>query len=124
MTRPVIQGLNLDDVEWTPAEALWGEAGAEPLPSGLMVKVLSIDSETGASTVLVKAPPGWHTDAAEVHSVLQEGYVLEGTYYNGDVELNAPAYFCLPPGTPHGPARSDGHVVLSMLSGPLDITYV
>ncbi len=123
MSRPTVMGVNLDDMDWEPAESLWGETG-ETIPGGLLVKVLSVDPETGASTVLVKAPPGWSTSSAEVHSVLQEGFIVEGTYYNGDVELNAPAYFCLPPGTVHGPARSDGHVVLSMLSGPLDITYV
>ena len=123
MTRPVIMGLNLDEVEWEPAEKVWDETGVE-LPSGLEIKILSVDDETGASTILVKAPPGWETEAPELHSVLQEGYIVEGTYYNGEVELRAPAYFCLPPGTPHGPARSDGHIVLSMLSGPLDITYL
>ena len=116
-------GLNLDEVEWEPAEKIWDETGVE-LPSGLEIKILSVDDETGASTILVKAPPGWETEAPELHSVLQEGFVVEGTYYNGDVELRAPAYFCLPPGTPHGPARSDGHIVLSLLSGPLDITYL
>jgi hypothetical protein len=116
-------GINLDEVEWAPAETLWDDTG-EAVPTGLLVKVLSVDAGTGASTVLVKAPPGWTTDAPEVHSVLQEGFILEGTYHNGDVELRAPAYFCLPPGTVHGPARSEGHVVLSMLSGPLDITHV
>lgn len=123
MSRPVIMGINLEEVEWEPAESLWSETGVD-LPSGLEVKVLSVDDQTGASTVLVKAPAGWSTTAPEIHSVLQEGYILEGTYYNGDVKLTAPAYFCLPPGTAHGPARSDGHVVLSMLSGTLDITYV
>ena len=123
MSRPVIMGINLDDVEWEPAEGMWSDTGVE-IPSGLLVKVLSVDAETGASTVLVKAPAGWSTEAAEIHSVLQEGFVLEGVYHNGDVELRAPAYFCFPPGTVHGPARSEGHVVLSMLSGPLDITYV
>ena len=123
MTRPVIMGLNLDEIEWTSAESIWDETGVE-LPSGLEIKILSVDDETGASTILVKAPPGWKTEAPELHSVLQEGYIIEGTYYNGEVELRAPAYFCLPPGTIHGPARSDGHIVLSMLSGPLDITYI
>ena len=106
-----------------PPKACGGETGVD-VPTGLLVKVLSVDDETGASTVLVKAPPGWSTVAPEVHNVLQEGFILEGTYHNGDVQLRAPAYFCLPPGTVHGPARSEGHVVLSMLSGPLDITYV
>ena len=123
MSRPVVMGINLDEVDWEPAESLWSETG-EAVPTGLLVKILSVDDETGASTVLVKAPPGWTTDAPEVHSVLQEGFILEGTYHNGDVELRAPAYFCLPPGTVHGPARSEGHIVLSMLSGPLDITHV
>ena len=128
MTRPVIMGINLDDVAWKPLEELWGgEVGVE-IPTGLLVKVLSVDDETGASTVLIKAPPGWSTDSPEVHSVLQEGFVIEGTYHNGEYEVRAPGYFCLPPGTVHGPARpgparSEGHVVLSMLGGSLDITY-
>ena len=53
----------------------------------------------------------------------QEGFVIEGTYHNGEYEVRAPGYFCLSPGTVHGPARSEGHVVLSMLGGSLDITY-
>lgn len=122
MGRPVIMGINLDEVEWEPSEAIWSDTGVE-IPTGLLIKILSVDDETGASTVLIKAPPGWSTESPEVHSVLQEGFILEGTYHNGDVELSAPAYFCLPPGTVHGPARSEGHVVLSMLSGSLDITY-
>ena len=116
-------GINLDEVEWKPLEELWGDEVGVEIPTGLVVKVLSVDDETGASTVLIKAPPGWSTDAPEVHKVLQEGFVVEGTYHNGEHEVKAPGYFCLPPGTVHGPARSDGHIVLSMLGGDLDITY-
>lgn len=125
MAKPVIMGIDLDAIEWQTAEEVYGgERAGLDVPSGVLVKVLSVDEQTGASVTLLKAPPGWTTPRPEYHSVTQEGFLLEGREIKGDLDLRAPAYYCYPPGTVHGPVYSYGHTSLIILSGPFDITYV
>jgi hypothetical protein len=125
MAKPVILGINLDDIEWQPAEEVYGgkDVGLD-VPSGMLVKVLWKDEETGASATLLKAPPGWTTPHPEFHSCTQEGFMIEGREIKGGIELVAPAYYCYPPGTVHGPVYSYGHTSLILMDGPFDVTYV
>ena len=84
MAKPVILGINLDDIEWQPAEEVYGgkDVGLD-VPSGMLVKVLWKDEETGASATLLKAPPGWTTPHPEFHSCTQEGFMIEGREIKG-----------------------------------------
>lgn len=121
MARETVLGLDLDDVQWEPmAEAL---AGGETPPSGWL-STLSSDPDTGATTMLFKLPAGFDDGRTETHRVTQELVLLTGDFSMGAVELRPGTYFCLPPGVVHGPGRSrGGAVLLSMLSGPFDMTY-
>jgi len=85
---------------------------------------LSRDDDTGASSLLIKEPPGWHTAAAEAHGALQEDILLEGDCWYAETHYEAPAYFCFPPGHFHGPMFTEtGGLWLVTLDGPFDVRY-
>lgn len=124
MARPPVPGIDLTTVAWQTVEELYGEIGFQTVP-GELVCLLAADAETGGTTILVKLPPGWSTDAPERHSCQQEEVLLEGDVTIGDVELHAPAYLCFPPGFAHGPLSTKGGcVVLATHDGPVDVEYV
>jgi quercetin dioxygenase-like cupin family protein len=101
-------------------------------PAGLMQKMLSNwldeDAKEGCRTRLIHFPPGQRVDARFVHDYWEEVYMLEGelTIAVGDdgVEMGTfgpSSYACRPPGTPHGPFRSDGGCIfleVQYYSGP------
>ena len=124
MARQAIVGVEFDEIPWITAEEMWGHTDLD-VPTGVLVKVLSRDDETGATTTLIKTPPGWSTPQPEYHSVYQEDILLEGECYFGDKHLTAPAYLSFPPGFVHPVCRTEtGCTMLVTLSGPFDITYV
>jgi len=89
-----------------------------------MVRVLSHDPDTGALSLLIKEPPGWHTAAAESHSVFQEDILLEGDCWYGETHYEGPTYFAFPAGHEHGPMFTEtGALWLVTLSGPFDVSY-
>jgi hypothetical protein len=110
------------DLEWTTSAALWGGTGLEV--EAIPVAVLSWDTETDESTLLIRLPAGWGTPAPERHSVLQEEVLLEGDFTLGGERFTAPAFFSFPAGEVHGPAHTEsGALLLVTLSGPFDIEY-
>jgi len=82
---------------WTPVE---GAADAYE-------KVLSFDPETGSHTRLLKALPGATIGQVLVHDFWEETYILEGGWWEGEAYQGPGTYTCLPPGTPHGPYRTE-----------------
>lgn len=113
---------------WQSTSALWGPGTDKPaeldIKSYGLVRVLSRDRETGATTLLIKEPPGWHTAAAERHSVLQEDILLEGDCWYGERHFEGPTYFCFPPGHEHGPMFTEtGALWMVTLSGDFDVAY-
>ncbi len=91
-------------------------------PAGIEQKILAGDLDEagrrGGRTRLLRFQPGAHTDRPFVHDYWEEVYQLSGDLVVGDpsagaVERFAPnTYACRPPGTPHGPFRSEGGCLL------------
>ena len=85
MSREPVEGRPFASVAWQSTAALWGSGTERPAAlqtAGYgLVRVLSEDPATGARTMLIKEPPGWHTAACEAHSVLQED-ILELVLHN------------------------------------------
>ena len=128
MARSAVDGVPFRDLPWRSTAELWGGGTARPAAlrfSGYgLVRVLSRDDDTGASSLLIKEPPGWHTAAAEAHGALQEDILLEGDCWYAETHYEAPAYFCFPPGHFHGPMFTEtGGLWLVTLDGPFDVRY-
>lgn len=109
--RPHVEMLPLDlDDGWQPLPGF---------PAGLDVKILAdnLDEEnkTGARTRLVRFASGAATTAALVHDYWEEVFLLRGAV--AQLDCNDPAeeallYCCRPPGTPHGPFRSEAGCIM------------
>lgn len=109
----------LDSIPWMPIEVLWPTA-----PPGPELKLLSSDAETGAQTLLLKAPPGWHTPKPESHPNVQEDILLEGEAIFGETRYQAPAYFCFPANYIHPAVRTEtGFTMIVTFSGPFAVEY-
>ena len=89
--------------------------GAGP---GIEMKMLSgsldEDKKTGVRTRLIRFLPGSFNTEVFVHDYWEEVYMIRGSITLGnDLPDNkkkttqSPAYACRPPGTNHGPFRSD-----------------
>ena len=105
MSKPDIEYLDIDTIEWNPI----------PGESGVWEKVLSTDQETGSHARLFKLDPGYESDKIYVHDFWEETYTIEGSLI--DVSLNKVfgkgTYSCVPPEKKHGPYRSpEGYVSL------------
>lgn len=98
--------------------------------TGVMVKMLREDPETGSTTHLAGLMPGWFMPGLEVHPVIEENYCLSGDVHIGLV-ADAPGYtmtegiyLCRPPGIAHGPILSkNGNVNFCYTHGRLGIDY-
>ncbi len=80
MARPHIEFVQEQSIPWRDAQPGLG-------PAGTTLRVLSVDDETGARTVLVRYPTGWERRAPEHLEADEELLVLDG-----EIELNGVAY--------------------------------
>ena len=95
--------------------------GWEPAPGagpGIEMKMLSgildEDKKTGVRTRLIRFLPGSFNTEVFVHDYWEEVYMIRGSITLGNdlpgnkkTTTQSPAYACRPPGTNHGPFRSD-----------------
>jgi hypothetical protein len=93
---------------------------------GVAQKILSGSlDETGGQgfrTRLLRFPPGFHTRTPFVHEYWEEVFLISGDLWvgsdargGGGERFVAHTYACRPPGTPHGPFRSeDGCLLLEL----------
>jgi hypothetical protein len=92
-------------------------------PQGIEQKILSgvLDEETkqGFRTRLLRFKPGIYTTAPFMHDYWEEVYLVEGDLVvgndaqgKGGTAFAPHTYACRPPGTPHGPFKSDNGCVL------------
>lgn len=92
-------------------------------PAGIEQKILAgaLDEEhsRGSRTRLLRFKPGVHTTAPFVHAYWEEVYLLSGDLIvgndaqgKGGERFTPPTYACRPPGTYHGPFKSDGGCIL------------
>jgi hypothetical protein len=72
-----------------------------------VIKILSSDPETGATTKLIHLPPGWHDPELDWHPTVEEVFRLVGSTTMGGVLLPEGNYLYRPPGVLHGPVESD-----------------
>ena len=97
--------------------------GAGP---GIEMKILSgsLDehNKIGVRTRLIRFLPGSFNTEVFVHDYWEEVYMIKGSITLGNDEpgneritTNSPAYACRPPGTNHGPFRSDEGCMLSLI---------
>lgn len=101
--------------------ALDMEAGWETppgYPAGIEQKILSgaLDEAAGrgARTRLLRFAPGVYTTAPFTHDYWEEVYLVSGDLIvgndaagNGGAAFAPNTYACRPPGTPHGPFKSE-----------------
>jgi len=97
MAKPEIEFIDYDtEYDWKPVEG-------DKL--GIKEKILSLDSETGDYTRMLKFPPGIQTSETLVHEFWEEVLLIEGTLTDiAKKETYLPGYYaCRPPGMLHGP---------------------
>lgn len=123
-----IPALDTWDMQWI--DPLAASKPSVSYRTGVMVKVLRTDTETGASTHLAGLLPGWFMPGLEVHPVYEENYCLSGDVHIGLVgdgpgyTMTEGVYLCRPPGIPHGPVLSkNGNVNFCYTHGHLGIDY-
>lgn len=110
MSRPWIEFLQSQNLPWRPADL----GGVRP---GIELKVLSEDSASGATSLLVRYPPGWKLDSAGALSADEEFLVLDGTLSIGEQVYREKSYAHLPAGYARGAMSAPaGAVVLTFLS--------
>jgi hypothetical protein len=92
-------------------------------PAGLAQKILSgaLDEKgkRGTRTRLLRFAPGTFTTEPFVHDYWEEVYLVSGDLIvgcdkqgKGGTKFGPNTYACRPPGTPHGPFKSDGGCLL------------
>lgn len=101
--------IDMDSDDWAPPPGY---------PDGIEQKILAgtLDEEnkTGNRTRLLRFQPGIYTTQPFEHDYYEEVYLVSGELIvgndengNGGEKFGPNTYACRPPGTPHGPFRSD-----------------
>jgi len=103
MARPHIEFLQHQDL--SPASV---NVGSAPM----LVKRLSVDAETGASSNLIEFPAGWSLPGRGHYEVDEELYVLLGDLSIAGVRYTEHTYGFLPAGYTRFDSRSDGGAVV------------
>ncbi|MBL8630268.1 MAG: DUF4437 domain-containing protein [Rhodospirillaceae bacterium] len=111
MARPHIEFIQSQAVPWIPQDDTCARPGA-------FAKTLSADPDTGAATLVVKYPAGWHLDTAHYLESDEEFFIFKGALWVGSVEYKTGDYAYLPAGMPRPSMHSDtGAVVLTFHEG-------
>lgn len=106
--RPHTMFIQSQALPWNGAAQL-GRPGTD-------VKILSVDDETGATTVLLRYPPGWSGETACI-AAAEEMLLLDGSLCIGDHELANLSYARLPEHFPRTRfSTQTGAVALTMFS--------
>lgn len=97
-------------IPWTPLEI-----------SGLSIKVLHQDDQSGALTMLLKMAAG-STFPEHSHSVADESaYIISGDLQEGAATYGPGGFFVAKQGVKHGPHRTkEGCVMLTHFTGEVD----
>ena len=107
MARPHTEFIQVQALPWQ--RGLYGGARND-----VQSKVLSVDDESGASTVIVRYPPGWSRSEPEVLGADEEMFVLQGDLVVNGVGYQSYSYAYLPAGHErHAAASTNGAVVLT-----------
>lgn len=110
MARPHIEYVQVQRLPWDAA--VYGD-----LRPGVDAKVLSVDSEDGECSVLLRYPANWERGVSEHLLVHEELFVLDGAIEIAGVEYGKGFYANLPAGYERPTASSkDGAAVLTFFS--------
>ena len=115
--------VNKPHLEFHPVDMQSGWAPPPGYPAGIEQKILSgrLDEKekTGFRTRLLRFKPGVYTTQPFVHDYFEEVYLVSGDLIvgnddkgDGGVRFAPHTYACRPPGTPHGPFKSESGCVL------------
>ena len=96
--------VSIPDTHALPWQALPTADGNVPGP---VVKVLATAADSGALTILIHLPPGWHDDQLDYHPCAEEGFRLNGCIDINGRHLPVGNYLYRPAGILHGPVRVD-----------------
>ncbi len=103
MPKPVIDFHELDlDKGWEPVPG-----AAEGVEQKLLSGSLDEEASVGVRTRLIRFRPSTEVDTQFVHPYWEEVYLIDGALEVGGTLYHPPAYACRPPGTPHGPFKSE-----------------
>jgi ChrR Cupin-like domain len=101
MPKPALEFFNAEAVAWTPVD---DQPGAHE-------RVLAHDPATGGLTRILRWAPGVDTSqlGAVVHEYVEEVFILAGSMHDlmFDQTFSVGYYACCPPGTVHGPWRTE-----------------
>ena len=107
MARPHIEFIHEQVLPWT--KGLYGGARPE-----VEVRTLSLDEETGGSSLVLRYPPGWRRTTPEALAADEEFFVLSGSLEINGRTYRDLTYGFLPAGHLRESASSpDGAVVLT-----------
>ncbi len=110
MSRPWIEYVQSQNLPWA-ADDLWG------VRPGVKLKLLSLDPEDGAASLLVSYPPHWRLERTGTLGADEEFLVLHGALSIGTQRYGEKVYAHLPAGYPRGSMSSEtGAVVLTFFS--------
>ncbi|HLI14633.1 MAG TPA: DUF4437 domain-containing protein [Acidimicrobiales bacterium] len=111
MSRPFIEFVQCQTLPWT--SGLYGGARPE-----VEVRVLSVDDETGASSLLVRYPPGFERREPHRLACDEEFFVLDGSLEVGDLHYGRYCYAHLPAGFERTAMRApEGALAVTFFSG-------
>ncbi len=111
MARPHIEFIQVQALPW--ARGLYGGARDD-----VETKVLSVDDQTGAATVMVRYPPGWSRATPEYLCADEEMFVLDGDLTINETDYRTYGYAYLPAGHERRSATTrNGAVVLTFFEG-------
>ena len=112
MNRPHIEFIQAQDFNWKVLPNQTARAGSK-------YKILSRDSETRASSVILNYPPGYKISQQHFLDNIEEFFVLDGSISIGEKFFNKHSYAFLPKGFPRKNFESkEGAVVLTFFEGP------
>ena len=110
--------MNKPHLEFTTLDMSTGWATPPDYPSGIKQKILASDidekKKMGSRTRLLRFDPGVYTTVPFVHEYWEEVYLVSGDLIvgndangNGGETFGPHTYACRPPGTFHGPFKSE-----------------
>ncbi len=105
-------------------ETMEWSSGLEGLPAGAMVKVLSVDEETGAEAAIVKIPAGYFEPKHSHPRGSCDILVLQGKVVNPETgqEASKGMFGHIPKGELHGPfqvPKDEDCILFIVTDGPL-----
>ena len=116
MSRPWIEFVFSQHLPWQ--EGIAGGARDD-----VQCKVLSIDSEAGDSSLLVRYPAGWTRKLPEALTAEEEMYILDGEIEINGRTFRRDSYACLPAGYERQQATSErGCVALTFFDRPPELS--